>query len=97
MKIGLSLSLCIKDIIEGRVNQRDVAVIVAGTHATTDAQWDSLIRSYQYDYWQANPKLGAALTHVLRERGQIVQPRANDQNPISLVLRARNEGHWLDV
>ena len=97
MKIGLSLSLCIKDIIEGRVNQRDVAVIVAGTHAETDAQWASLIRSYQADTWQADPAKAAETVYMLRERGQIVQPRANGQTPTSLVLRARNEGHWLDV
>jgi hypothetical protein len=44
MKVGLSYSRCISDIIDGKVAMQDVLVIVArtGFDPTNDEQWCSI-------------------------------------------------------
>lgn len=48
MKIGLSYSRCIRDIVEGLVNPEDVLVVIARTDfdPTVDKQWDSIWDGY---------------------------------------------------
>ena len=48
MKIGSSLSRCIRDIYEGKVNKHDVIVIVARTDFDphNDTHWNSLWNGY---------------------------------------------------
>ena len=48
MKIGLSYSRCVRDIIEGKVNLRDVLVIIARTNfdPRNATQWDSIWLGY---------------------------------------------------
>ena len=48
MKIGLSYSRCILDIVEGRVAMEDVLVIVARTDFDPhdDKQWQGIWRGY---------------------------------------------------
>lgn len=48
MKIGLSYSRCVRDIVEGRVDIRDVLVIVARTDFDPhkDEQWAGIWRGY---------------------------------------------------
>ena len=49
MKIGLSFSRCVADIVEGRVNPDDVLVIVARTDfdPTNPEQWKSIWHGYE--------------------------------------------------
>lgn len=80
MKIGLSLSRCVRDIVEGRVDINDVLVLITRTDfdPTDHEQWDSIWQGYQY----SNPEW-RGLDHnetfkVVRElwdRGLIHQPR----------------------
>ena len=48
MKIGLSFSRCVRDIVEGTVDIRDVLVIVARTDFDphNDEQWANIWRGY---------------------------------------------------
>lgn len=48
MKIGLSLSRCVRDIVEGKVDIADVLVIIARTDfdPNDDEQWKSIWRGY---------------------------------------------------
>lgn len=48
MKIGSSLSRCVRDIYEGTVDIRDVLVIIARTDfdPDNDTQWSSIWRGY---------------------------------------------------
>ncbi len=48
MKIGLSYSRCIRDIVDGKVDINDVLVIVARTDFDPhdDAQWQSIWQGY---------------------------------------------------
>lgn len=48
MKIGLSYSRCIRDIVEGKVNIEDVLVIIARTNFDphNDEQWQGIWEGY---------------------------------------------------
>ena len=48
MKIGLSYSRCIRDIVEGKVDINDVLVIIARTDFDphNDKQWESIWQGY---------------------------------------------------
>lgn len=48
MKVGLSYSRCVRDIAEGRVDIRDVLVVIARTDfdPTDDQQWTGIWHAY---------------------------------------------------
>ena len=50
--IGLSLSFCVRDILDGKVAVEDVECIVAGTAAETDEDWECLVVGYAQSYWR---------------------------------------------
>ncbi len=52
MKIGLSYSRCVRDIVDGRVDPEDVLVVIARTDfdPRVDEQWDSIWRGYTGGY-----------------------------------------------
>ena len=89
MKIGYSLSRCVKDIVEGRVDPEDVLVLIARTHfdPTLDDQWDNIWQGYAYE--QFGP--WASLRHredevravilQLWQDGKIHQPRKFGAQP----------------
>lgn len=58
MKIGLSYSRCILDIVEGRVDIEDVLVVVARTDfdPTIDTQWASIWQGYTSFGGLSNPE-----------------------------------------
>ena len=82
MKIGYSLSRCVLDIVEGRVDSEDVLVLVTGTHfdPTLDDQWNNIWHGYTY-----HPSVWGGLRHreddvravtlQLWHDGKIHQPR----------------------
>ena len=96
MKIGLSLSRCVRDIVEGRVAAEDVLVLIARTDfdPTVEQQWSSIWQGYNY----SNPEwAGLAEDDVksvimnLWEDGKIHQPRKFGASP-----RRRSE-YWLEA
>ena len=48
MKIGLSYSRCIRDIVDGAVNIEDVLVVISRTNfdPNNDKQWDEIWQGY---------------------------------------------------
>ena len=48
MKIGLSYSRCVRDIVDGRVDPEDVLVVISRTDfdPTVDEQWNNIWRGY---------------------------------------------------
>jgi hypothetical protein len=83
MKIGYSLSRCVLDIVEGRVDSEDVTVLITRTHfdPTLDDQWDEIWHGYAYE--QQGPWTGLrhredevrAVIFQLWNDGKIHQPR----------------------
>ena len=78
MKVGFSLGRCIRDIVNGTVEQDDVVVIVSGTRFTTQEQLDGIIAEYMY---RDNYLLGLdeaachGVASILFREGKIHQPR----------------------
>lgn len=84
MKVGLSYSHCMVDIIEGRVRIDDVLVIISRTDfdVTVDRQWEDIWLGYTFD-----PKLATwanlidreqevrSMTERLLSEGKLHQPR----------------------
>ncbi len=57
MKIGLSFSRCVRDIVEGKVDIKDVLVIIARTDfdPRDQKQWDGIWQGYGGGYTAGSP------------------------------------------
>lgn len=96
MKIGLSLSRCVRDIVEGRVDIEDVLVLITRTNfdAREESQWENIWDGYT----SINPEWyglehDAVRDVVLRlwDLGRIHQPRQFGAHPI------RRREYWLET
>ena len=106
MKVGLSFSRCIRDIVEARVEFDDVLVIVSRTDFDphNDAHWKGIWDGYRYGgmsnpEWEgAEPKLSEEdandvyrnVTKNLYDNGKLHQPRQFGTHPRRLPY------YWLD-
>jgi hypothetical protein len=79
-KTGYSISLCIRDICMDRVNLLDVSLIIAGTCARSEEDWERVAASYCHIYWRKFPDEARATLNTLRRAGRIFQPRVVGQN-----------------
>lgn len=102
MKIGLSFSRCILDIIEERVDVNDVLVIISRTDFDpfNDDQWKEIWDGYANGghwtdmTWSGSDKTEKdfrQLTQQMYKDGQIHQPRKFGAHP------PRIRYHWLDA
>ncbi len=96
MKIGLSLSRCVRDIVEGRVDIHDVLVLITRTDfdPTVEEQWKSIWLGYtqmrpEWDGLAEDDVKSAVIE--LWETGRIHQPRKFGAYP-----RRRPE-FWLET
>ena len=100
MKIGLSLSRCMRDILEEKVDIADVLVIIARTDIDphNDAHWNSIWDGYLYGGY-SNPEWAGLEEHEaemrdilinLYDTGKLHQPRQFGAHP------ARLRQYWLD-
>ena len=100
MKIGLSYSRCVQDIVEGRVNMDDVLVLISRTDfdPNDDEQWKGIWMGYRFG---GNPEWSACkdedeghyrqVSIDLWETGRFHQPRKFGYKP-------RRHGHyWLET
>ena len=106
MKVGLSFSRCIRDIIEARVEFDDVLVIVSRTDFDphNDQQWDGIWNGYRYggmsnpEWSDAEPNMSEAdasaiyrnIATQLYDGGKLHQPRQFGSHP------SRMPYYWLD-
>ncbi|TAL27140.1 MAG: hypothetical protein EPN97_18070 [Alphaproteobacteria bacterium] len=86
---GRSLSLCIRDIIDGKVAEENVSRIVTSARAPDKASFEELIADYAESYWDANPEEGKAVARRFYEAGKIDQPRLRGE-PYSNI----SDGCW---
>jgi len=105
MKIGLSFSRCLLDIVEGRVDIKDVLVVISRTNFDphNDEQWAGIWDGYCYGglsnpEWRAydyNSKEDEAkfreVSIELWEQGKFHQPRKFGAHP------ARRPEYWLET
>lgn len=103
MKIGLSYSRCVRDIVEGRVDMDDVLVVVARTYfdPNNDEQWSGIWAGYSGgSYLNTNMEWGNSahseqefrrVSLDLWNRGKLHQPRQFGAHPRRLPY------HWLET
>ena len=107
MKLGTSLSRCVKDIYNGKVDINDVVVIVARTDfdPEDDKQWSSIWNGYAggagwgsahsqpewYDIPAGDEQKLRDLCIALKKRGKLHQPRQFGAWP------QRMNEYWYDL
>ena len=72
--IGLSLSLCVRDIAACERQLNEVAKIISGTSARTPEDWDQLINYYKERDWKEFPELAKIIVRQLLASDKIEQP-----------------------
>lgn len=92
MLIGLSLSFCVSDILNGLIDKNDVAFIISGTRIQCQHDLDDVLNTYARWNWDTNPELGKAIAREFYRDGKIIQPRVLGYNPPHVA-----EGHWAKV
>ena len=100
MKVGLSLSFCVKEIMQGKVELASVDCIISGTAIRTEEQFQKACNTYCETYWSKNPEQGKFIAKYLWDTKRIHQPRLDsDQDRLpSWHNNLMNQGvHWLQV
>jgi len=88
--IGLSLSLCIRDIIQGNVELDDVEKLIAGTKIEQPIHLEEVCSIYMDLYWDNNPK-AIDIVYYLFKHKLIEQPRVT-----KIQLPPAYKGNWQD-
>jgi len=96
MKIGLSLSRCVRDIVEGHVDIDDVLILITRTDfdPTDPEQWHSIwdgYTSYNPEWYDLQNDAVYAVVMDLWASGRIHQPRKFGRNP------PRRQEFWLET
>lgn len=103
MKIGLSYSRCVRDIVDGIVDIDDVLVIISRTDfdPRDDVQWASIWGGYHDPYGLSNPEWRSypdededrfrSVSIELLETGKLHQPRQFGAHP------SRRQEIWLEA
>jgi hypothetical protein len=93
MKIGLSYSRCVRDIVDGIVDMHDVLVVIARTDFDPhdDEQWAGIWQGYHDSYGLSNPEWRnyppededrfRSVSIELWETGKLHQPRKFGTHP----------------
>jgi hypothetical protein len=103
MKIGLSYSRCVRDIVDGNVDISDVLVVIARTDfdPRVDEQWSGIWSGYHDRYGLSNPEWAKypdededrfrSVSIELWETGKLHQPRQFGTHPRRLPY------YWLEA
>jgi hypothetical protein len=103
MKIGLSYSRCIRDIVDGEVDINDVLVVITRTNFDPhdDEQWSGIWQGYHDRYGLSNPEWAnyppedeskfRDISIELYDSGKMHQPRKFGAHP------SRRPEIWLET
>ena len=91
MTVGLSLSLCIAEMVRGKAPS-DVDYLVTSTKAESPEDWDSIIKCYRESYWSRFADQAEALAREYITNGCVLQPRL--RTPPQLPMH-NYEGLWV--
>ena len=89
--IGLSVSSCIKDIIQGKVKEEHVLWIIAGIKVKTQEDYDYVSNIYSKSYWYDDPEMGKLIFSRFWNGGKILMPRLKDDDNFPSI----SLGHWI--
>lgn len=78
--IGLSLSWCCEEMAEGKVDPKDVKLIITGTSARTPEEFEKMIQEYRGYYWfnPATRNKAARLARKFYRQGKLEMPRITE-------------------
>ena len=91
--IGLSVSLCVKDVIEGKMAIGNVEKIISRTACETPENWDEVIALYMARFWRHAPEKAERIIRKLIADGKVVQPRITSRLMPDIL---ESEGHWVE-
>ena len=91
MHIGLSLTYCIRDIIEDKITVDQVVCIITGTKLHSDEEWDRVLRGSAEAHWKKNPVAGMMIARYFKDKDLLIQPRLLGEHRYICA----DEGHWL--
>jgi hypothetical protein len=99
MRVGLSFSRCVRDIVDGTVNIDDVLVVISRTDfdPNNDTQWKSIWNGYRWSNpeWAGYPEEDEdkfrSVSIELWESGKFHQPRKFGAHP------ERRPEFWLET
>lgn len=74
--VGLSLSMCVTDIIEHRAELEEVYMIITNTEMLTTAQTGAVFDIYAKMYWRKNTFAARLAAIQLLDTNRLLQPRA---------------------
>ena len=78
---GLSLSFCVSDILDGKVDIEDVEGIVSGTSITHRGSMYRVVSVYAHSYWEGHTYDEiATVLGVLINGDKLFQPRIMDKH-----------------
>ena len=90
--IGLSLSFCVKDILDGKKKLDDVLCIVSNTAFDPARETEKLLDVYCRTYWkEKRTEAREILSHLLVSR-RLIQPRLIDPD-----YSHRPDPIWIEV
>lgn len=95
MKIGQSLSMCVRDIAHGHVDIHNVLVIVTRTKAADEADFIKVVDHYMRTTWaKDDPEKCKNIAFQLWRLGKVHQPRLMNDH---LQTRLYKATAWVDV
>jgi hypothetical protein len=92
MKIGFSLSFCIRDICIGKVDVEDVHHIFSGASPETNEDLQAIEENYLSLYWKAFPEKARLVFAQLQRERKISWTSKFQRSSASIFW-----GHWLDL
>ena len=95
MKIGLSLSFCISDILRGDVKEAEVEKIITSTSCKNDSEFAVVVDYYcrNYSTWRKNQQEASRLAWKFWTEGKIEQPRLTENKDSHPGI---NDGNWIE-
>ena len=95
MKIGLSLSFCISDLITGEVKVEEVEKLITATKCSCDEEFEQVVVSYckNYSQWRKNPERARELAYYFWNNKLVEQPRMLDEEGHP----GLNDGCWIEA
>jgi hypothetical protein len=99
--IGLSLSFCIKDVLNQTVNFERIKKIVTSCRVKSQEDFELLLDRYTQVYWKDLPSVARKLAQELFNAGRLEFPRNEDNNHFPNIahgvwVKTEEEIRWND-
>lgn len=91
--IGMSLSFCVRDIVNQKVHLADVTAIVSSTMIERREHLDDVAAQYAVSVWASKPTECRDTALTIYESGMLIQPRIF----FGIGLREPGGAIWIDA